>query len=64
VCHDIHGSRQNIRLINFMLRTKTGSTVVTANSSGRLEFVPDLARPGRGSCYLKCHAEEHNPRSY
>lgn len=64
VCHDIHGSRQNIRLINFMLRTKAGSTVVTPASSGRLEFVPDLARPGRGSCFLKCHGEEHNPRSY
>jgi predicted CXXCH cytochrome family protein len=64
VCHDVHGSRQNIRLINFTLRTKVGNTVVSPNSSGRLEFVPDLARPGRGSCYLRCHGEEHNPHSY
>ena len=64
VCHDVHGSRQNIRLINFTLRTKVGNTVVSPNSSGRLEFAPDLARPGRGSCYLRCHGEEHNPHSY
>ena len=64
VCHDTHGSRQSIRLINFMTRTKTGNTVVTPNSVGRLEFVPNLAQPGRGSCYLKCHGADHNPRSY
>ncbi len=64
VCHDAHGSRQNIRLINFMLRAKSGNTVVTASSSGRLEFVPNLAQPGRGSCYLRCHGEDHNPKSY
>jgi len=63
-CHDIHGSRQNIRLINFMLRTITGSTVVTANSKGRLEFVPDPSQTGRGSCSLRCHGKEHDNRNY
>lgn len=64
VCHDVHGSRQKIRLINFMLRTKNGNTVVSPNRNGRLEFVPDLSRPGHGSCYLRCHGEEHTPKSY
>ena len=64
VCHDAHGSRQKIRLINFMLRAKAGNTVVTASGSGRLEFVPNLSQPGRGSCYLRCHGKDHNPESY
>ena len=64
VCHDVHGSRQNIRLINFMRRAKAGNAVVNPNRLGRLEFVPDLSRPGRGSCYLNCHGQEHDPKSY
>ncbi|MFQ5932454.1 MAG: hypothetical protein ACE5MM_08610, partial [Nitrospiraceae bacterium] len=64
VCHDSHGSRRNIRLINFMLRAKAGNTVVRPSTSGRIEFIPDPARPGRGSCFLNCHGEEHDPRSY
>ncbi len=64
VCHDAHGSRQKIRLVNFMLRAKAGNTVATANGSGRLEFVPNLSQPGRGSCYLRCHGKDHNPESY
>jgi hypothetical protein len=63
VCHDVHGARRNIRLINFMLRSKSGNTVVTASGSGRLEFIPD-AEPGRGRCFLSCHGREHDPRSY
>jgi predicted CXXCH cytochrome family protein len=64
VCHDVHGSRRSIRLINFMLRAKAGNSVVSASRSGRLEFLPDPARPGRGSCFLKCHGAEHDPKSY
>ncbi len=64
VCHDVHGLRQKIRLINFTLRTKVGNIVVSPNRNGRLEFVPDLARPGRGSCFLLCHGQDHDNRSY
>jgi len=64
VCHDVHGSRQNIRLINFMLRAKAGNTVVAPSSSGLLQFIPDPAQPGRGSCFLRCHGQDHNPKSY
>ena len=64
VCHDVHGSRQNIRLINFMLRTVEGATVVTPNSEGRLEFVPRVGDPGRGECSLRCHGEDHRERGY
>ena len=64
VCHDVHGSRQKIRLINFMLRAKAGNTVVSPSKSGRLEFIPDPLRPGRGSCFLTCHGKEHDPLAY
>ena len=64
VCHDVHGSRQNIRLINFMLRSKDGAAVVRPSRSGRLEFRPDPSNPGRGECYLSCHGQEHDPRNY
>ncbi len=62
VCHDAHGSRQNAHLINFMLRDRTGKTVVTASSSGRLEYIQ--TEPGKGTCYLTCHGINHNPRNY
>ena len=61
-CHDPHGSRQNAHLINFMLRDRTGKTVVSPNSAGRLQYI--TTSPGRGSCYLRCHGEDHNPKSY
>jgi predicted CXXCH cytochrome family protein len=62
VCHDAHGSRQNIRLINFMLRDRTGKTVVSPNSKGIIQFQP--TGPGRGWCSLSCHGEDHNEKSY
>jgi predicted CXXCH cytochrome family protein len=61
-CHDPHGSRQNPRLIDFMLRDRTGKTVATPSSSARLEYVATGA--GSGSCYLTCHGVDHNPKSY
>lgn len=67
VCHDVHGSRRNIRLINFMLYTKEGKVVVSpSKGSGRLEFVlnnPACMMGGNG-CYLNCHDVEHNPKCY
>lgn len=63
VCHDAHGSARNVGLINFMLRDATGRTVVSPSSSQkRLEFIS--LGPGRGQCYLVCHGENHEPRSY
>ncbi|MEW5788532.1 MAG: cytochrome c3 family protein [Pseudomonadota bacterium] len=63
VCHDPHGvsvtqgsTGHNSKLINF------DTTVVTANSSGRLEYTS--TGTGRGTCYLKCHGDNHNPESY
>lgn len=65
VCHDAHGSRQNSALVNFMLRTRNGNTVVSPSATtGLLQFVPDLAQPGHGSCSLNCHGSEHNARTY
>jgi predicted CXXCH cytochrome family protein len=61
-CHDPHGSRQSPRLIDFMLRDRTGKQVVTPSSSGRLEYL--VTGPGSGSCYLTCHGVDHNPMSY
>ncbi len=63
VCHDAHGSRKNVGLINFMLRDRTGKTVVSpSQSQKRLEYVS--LGPGRGQCYLQCHGENHEPKSY
>jgi predicted CXXCH cytochrome family protein len=64
VCHDAHGSRQSIGLINFMLRTKSGLTVVSPAPSGRLAFEPNPVERGRGTCFLACHGAVHDPRSY
>ncbi len=64
VCHDPHGSRLSTYLINFMTMSKQGASVVRPSKSGRLEYVPDPARPGHGKCYMTCHNANHNPASY
>jgi predicted CXXCH cytochrome family protein len=65
VCHDPHGSRQYIRLINFMRFSKFGNAVVNpSTTTGQLQFVPDPGRPGHGNCSLNCHGSEHNARPY
>ena len=62
VCHDAHGSRENLHLINFMRVDSTGKTVVNPSSSGRLEY--NSTGVGEGNCYLSCHGVNHNPRRY
>jgi predicted CXXCH cytochrome family protein len=49
-CHDPHGSRTNIRLINFDL------AIVEPNSNGCLEFNNSETTP---KCYLMCHGNDH-----
>jgi predicted CXXCH cytochrome family protein len=61
-CHDAHGSRQHVHLINFMVRDRTGKIVMTPSSSGRLEYISTGA--GRGQCFLSCHGKDHNPLTY
>ncbi len=63
VCHDSHGisaaqgtTTNNSRLINFDTR------FVTPSRSGLLRF--EATGQGRGRCYLTCHGNEHDPRSY
>lgn len=63
VCHDAHGSRQNPFLINFLLRGKTGTPVVTPSATGHgIEFDP--LGPGQGRCFLTCHGHNHDPAAY
>ncbi len=62
VCHDAHGSRQNIRLINFMLRDRTGKVVVGPNSKGLIQY--QSTGPGQGNCSLSCHGSDHDRKSY
>lgn len=57
VCHDAHGSRLSIRLINFMLRDKTGKRIVDRNSKGLILFTP--LGQGHGECSLRCHEIDH-----
>ncbi|MBI3000152.1 MAG: cytochrome c3 family protein [Deltaproteobacteria bacterium] len=62
-CHDAHGSRQNIGLINFMVRDRTGKTVVSPSlKQQRVEYIS--LGVGRGQCYLSCHGKNHEPESY
>ena len=62
VCHDAHGSRQNVHLINFMTRDANGAVVVTPSSSGRLEYASTGV--GRGTCTLTCHGKNHDSLAY
>jgi predicted CXXCH cytochrome family protein len=55
-CHDPHGVASTTRLINF------NTTYVSRSSSGRMEFVDN--GNGHGSCYLTCHGQNHNPKTY
>jgi predicted CXXCH cytochrome family protein len=62
-CHDAHGSRRAPGLVDFMLRDRTGRTVVSpSRTQGRLEYLP--LGPGRGQCFLTCHGRSHEPSSY
>jgi predicted CXXCH cytochrome family protein len=62
-CHDAHGSRRAPRLLDFMLRDRTGRTVVSPSlGQHRLEYLP--LGPGRGQCFLSCHGKNHEPASY
>jgi predicted CXXCH cytochrome family protein len=63
ICHDPHGvsatqgnATNNAHLINFDTR------FVTPSSSGLLRY--ESTGPGSGRCYLRCHGQDHNPRSY
>lgn len=62
-CHDAHGSRDSVGLINFMLRDRAGRTVVNPSlSQKRLEY--RSLGPGRGQCFLECHGKNHEPATY
>ena len=56
-CHDAHGSRQNAHLIDFMLRDRNGTVVVSPNSLGVLNYVS--LGVGHGQCNLACHGHDH-----
>ena len=60
-CHDSHGisggnSTNNFSMVNFDL------SMVGPSSSGILRF--DRTGTFAGRCYLRCHGEDHNPRTY
>jgi predicted CXXCH cytochrome family protein len=55
-CHDPHGVVGKTKLVNF------NTTYVTPSSGNRLEFID--SGNGHGSCYLTCHGQNHNPKSY
>ncbi len=55
VCHDPHGSPNNVGLINF------DTNVVFPNMNGELRFE---VIGNTGYCYMQCHGKEHNPKDY
>jgi predicted CXXCH cytochrome family protein len=62
-CHDAHGSSQNARLINFMLRDGNGTVVVSPSAStGQLSYTS--LGIGHGQCSLSCHGYDHKPSKY
>lgn len=57
-CHSSHGSQTSNHLLTF----NTGFSYIQPSSSGRLEFI-DLGTR-HGTCYVRCHGEDHNPETY
>lgn len=62
-CHDPHGisgtqgnSTNNASLINF------NTSIVSPNRNGQLRY--EDTGNHRGRCYLRCHGEDHRPKSY
>lgn len=55
-CHDSHGVVGTKHLINF------NTAYVTPSSGGQLKFVDNGTY--RGACYLTCHGQDHNPKTY
>jgi predicted CXXCH cytochrome family protein len=62
ICHDPHGvsstqgtPTNNSKLINF-------NTAIVTPAGGRLQFISTSTN--HGQCYLTCHGESHNPKSY
>jgi len=62
-CHDAHGSRQNVHLIDFMLRDRAGTAVVAPATGASLPVYTPLG-PGHGRCDLVCHGSTHAARTY
>jgi predicted CXXCH cytochrome family protein len=58
-CHDPHGVQGVPHLVNFNAASVTPST---SDPLQRLEFGDSGSRAGY--CYLTCHTEDHNPKSY
>ncbi len=56
-CHDPHGSYNYTHLINF-----NSNYVQPSSQQHRLEFIDD--GNFAGTCYLKCHNKNHEPKSY
>lgn len=57
-CHDAHGSSRYPSLIRF------NEDVVEPNADGKLQFEAQGIASRHGSCLLRCHGVEHNPKSY
>jgi predicted CXXCH cytochrome family protein len=63
ICHDPHGisstqgtPSNNSKLINF------DTAIVRPTTGGRLQFISTSTN--HGTCYLVCHGQDHNPKSY
>jgi predicted CXXCH cytochrome family protein len=56
-CHNPHGTTNA-----HMVQMDTSLSYIQP-INGRLEFI-DGATPNHGSCYVRCHGENHNPYTY
>ena len=57
-CHDAHGSQGTQYLIRF------NTDVVETNLDGKLEYKAQGVATRHGSCALRCHGVEHEPKNY
>jgi hypothetical protein len=57
-CHNAHGTS-----VAHMIQMDTSFSYILPSSSGRLEFI-NGATPNHGSCYVRCHGTDHNPKTY
>jgi len=64
-CHDPHGSHRFRHLLSFLTSATSGGQTLRITGAGGFAE-PTWRDDGRyrGTCYLNCHGENHNPEDY
>ncbi len=62
MCHDPHGSTAGDHLINFLTTSSFGNDITGSGGYAQPTWIDNGVY--RGTCYLVCHGEDHNPEAY